>query len=102
MFVFENENCVFVDVDQTLIIKMAPNYELIEKIREWKDKGRKIVVWTSNTDGVKHAIKAIDFCGIREEVDVVMAKPNTIVDDDHLEYYNTIDPETLEWRDRER
>jgi hypothetical protein len=103
-----DDDCIFIDVDETLIIPeneecfvpKKPNLKLIEKIREWKDKGRTIIVWTSNPDGVKHCKKAIYLCGIEEEVNFVMPKPRTIVDDDHLEYYNIIDPITLEWRDR--
>lgn len=98
MNILKNNNIVFIDVDQTLIIKMSPNFELIEKIREWKSKGRGIVVWTSNTGGYEHAVKAVKFCGIEDLVDLVMIKPYTIVDDDHLEYYQTIDPETLTWK----
>ena len=93
-----DDNCIFIDVDDTLIIRMTPNFELIEKIKEWKRSGRTIIVWTSNADGVSHAVKAIDYCGITELVDFVLPKPRTIVDDDHLEYYQVIDPETLEWR----
>ena len=91
-----NDNVIYVDVDQTLIVSMAPNFELIDKIREWKAKGRSIIVWTSNADGVAHAIKAVKFCEIEDLVDLCLPKPHTIVDDDHLEYYKIIDPITLE------
>lgn len=105
MFILDDD-CIFIDVDETLILPAAegcfvpkiPNLKLVEKIKEWKDKGRSIVVWTSNPDGVEHCVKAIDLCKIRDEVDYVMPKPRTIVDDDHLEYYNIIDPITLDWR----
>ena len=90
------DNCIFIDVDDTLIIEAKPNYKLIEKIKEWKDKKKTIILWTSNSDGVKHAVKAARFCRIEDEVDFIMPKPYVIVDDDHLEYYRIINPLTLE------
>jgi hypothetical protein len=95
-----DDDCIFIDVDDTLIQKMTPNFNLIGKIKQWKDAGRTIIVWTSNADGVNHALKAINLCQIEYLVDVVMPKPRTIVDDDHLEYYQVIDPDTLTWRDK--
>jgi len=102
-----DDNCIFIDVDETLLIPeegcFVPrdvNQPLVEKIKEWKDQGRTIIVWTSNPDGVEHCKKAIYQCGIQEEVNYVMPKPTVIVDDDHLEYYSIIDPITLKWRNR--
>lgn len=106
MFVLD-DNCIFIDVDDTLILSKEGvlledyseiNHNLIQKIREWKDNNRVIIVWTSNSGGVGHAVNVINRVGIRDEVDYVMPKPVTIVDDDHLEYYNIIDPRTLEYK----
>ena len=99
MFV-SNDSCVYIDIDDTLIIHTdkgsVVNVKLMEKIRDWKSKGRTIIVWTSNTGGIKYAKQMLAMCDI--EVDAVLPKPYTIVDDDHLEYYSIIDPITLEFR----
>lgn len=104
-----DDNCIFIDVDDTLLIPSSPelfvpqepNKLLIEKIKEWNDEGRTIIVWTSNPDGVKHCKRAVYECGIEQEVHYLLPKPTVIVDDDHLEYYSIIDPITLKWRTRE-
>lgn len=96
-----NENAVFIDVDETLIIDAAVNEDLVKKIIEWDSKGRPIIVWTSNPLGVEHAERAVYEANIEDYVNYVMVKPITIVDDDHLEYYSIIDPETLKYRSRE-
>ena len=102
------DNCIFIDVDETLLLSGGEglfipkdvNLPLVEKIKEWRDAGRTIIVWTSNPDGVEHCKKAIYKCGIQDEVHYIMPKPTTIVDDDHLEYYRIVDPITLKWREK--
>ncbi len=98
------DNVIYIDVDDTLILSKCGellsetstiNYALIDKIKKWKEKGRSIIVWTSNSAGVEHARKAVKRCGIEDLVDLCLPKPHTIVDDDHLEYYRVINPRTL-------
>jgi hypothetical protein len=99
-------NVIYIDVDETLLIPASPelfiptepNLKLIEKIKKWKAEGKSIIVWTSNGGGVEWAIDAVKRCNIEEYVDLCLPKPYTIVDDDHLEYYSTIDPITLEFK----
>ena len=100
-----DDTVIYIDVDETLILSgdglfvpQIPNESLIGQIKDWKGDGRKIIVWTSNGDGVQHAIKIVKQLGIEDYIDLCLPKPRTIVDDDHLEYYNTIDPITLEWK----
>lgn len=100
MLRINNENSVFIDVDETLIIDGQVNEDLVKKIIEWDAKGRTIIVWTSNPLGSAHATKAVYDAKIEEYVDFTMVKPITIVDDDHLEYYSIIDPETLKYRNK--
>lgn len=96
----------YVDVDQCLInvedkhgnIILPINYKLIDKIKEWNSEGSIIIVWTSNGEGVTHAEKTVLSLGLKSYVFLCLPKPYTIVDDDHLEYYNTIDPVTLKYR----
>jgi hypothetical protein len=104
MIEYITDSVIYIDVDETLIIPAEncfvphdPNLKLIEKIKEWKDNGRQIIVWTSNGNGVRHAINVVKSLGLEDYVDICLPKPRTIVDDDHLEYYNIIDPITLEW-----
>ena len=105
MFILD-DNCIFIDVDETLLIPPSPelfvptepNLKLVEKIKEWSKAGKSIVVWTSNPNGTSHCLKAIDKCRINPYIKAVMRKPSIIVDDDHLEYYSIIDPITLEYK----
>lgn len=99
-----NDNVIYIDVDETLILRpddnssiQTPNLKLIKKIKEWKEQGRSIIVWTSNAEGVEHAYWAVKFCEIEDLVDLILPKPHVIVDDDHLEHYSIIDPITLEY-----
>lgn len=89
---------IYIDVDDCLIIDSHPNEQLIQKIMQWSMDGISIIVWTSNPLGVNHAREAVKKCGLSYYVDICLPKPYTIVDDDHLEYYNVIDPLTLKWR----
>lgn len=104
MIIYPDTQIIDVDVDETLLIPeegcFVPrdvNHKLVKKLREWHAKGKTITVWTSNADGVKWAVRAVELCGIEDIVFSVRAKPTTIVDDDHLEYYTIIDPITFEW-----
>lgn len=92
------DGAIFIDVDDTLIIEGNSNLKLIDKMKDWKLSGRDIIVWTSNFSGVEHAHKIVNSLGIQDIVDLILPKPTTIVDDDHLEYYNIIDPITLEYK----
>lgn len=101
-----NDKIIYVDVDWTLLIPSeddliipdSPNVPLVEKIKEWYKDGYTIVVWTSNSRGVVRAEEAVILCQLEDYVDFCLPKPYKIVDDDHLEYYSTIDPVTLKWR----
>ena len=101
-----NDDVIYIDVDETLLIPSSPelffpqepNLPLIAKIKEWKKAGRQIIVWTSNGNGVQHAINSVKKCGIEDYVDLCLPKPAVIVDDDHLEYYSTIDPISLNYK----
>jgi hypothetical protein len=92
------DNLIYVDVDDSLLINGQPNEKLVQKIMEWSMAGRKIIVWTSNPLGVKHALDAVKKCDLYYYVDLCLVKPQTIVDDDHLEYYSIIDPITLNFK----
>ena len=96
------DDVIYIDVDETLLLSNELvtskdlNLSLIEKIKEWKEEGKSIIVWTSNSGGKAWADKAVEICGIEDYVDLTLPKPHIIVDDDHLEYYQIIDPITLE------
>lgn len=98
------DDFVYVDVDFTLLLPQdvdlfipdSVNHKLVEKIKDWHSYGRKIIIWTSNTQGREHCRRAAKLCGIYDLVHDFLPKPYLIVDDDHLEYYRTMDPITLE------
>lgn len=96
-------DCLFVDVDDTLILwpgraQVLPtrpvsvadtppiNHELVAKLRAWHDSpnhsatyhghrlvGRQLVVWS--TGGAVHARRAVNLCGLDDIVDVCLPKP---------------------------
>jgi len=104
------DDFVYVDVDFTLIlphdvgllIPESVNHELVAQIKKWHSEGRNIIIWTSNPDGREHCRKAAKLCGIEEYIYDYLPKPRLIVDDDHIEYYRTMDPITLEIKESNR
>lgn len=98
------DDVVYIDVDYTLLlpedvelfIPDSANKKLVEKIIKWHSEGRTIIIWTSNTRGVQHCKDAAKLCGIEDYIYDYLPKPKLIVDDNHLEYYRTMDPITFE------
>jgi hypothetical protein len=104
----ENDNNLFVDVDETLIfwkhinekgfmydetieikdpymrpaghfIRAVPNQRNISLLKRNKAQGRFIIVWSAG--GSKWAREVVKTLGLNNFVDIVMAKPTSYVDD---------------------
>lgn len=104
MKVFDDK-IIYVDIDETLLIPengcFEPsiiNKELVELLKEYKSKGWTIACWTSNPKGVEWVQEIVHRARIESIVDLALKKPFKIIDDDHLEYYDIIDPITFETR----
>lgn len=106
----KEDDFVYIDVDFTLVLPQdvgllipdSVNHPLVDKIRKWHSEGRNIIIWTSNPDGREHCRKAARLCGIYDLIYDFLPKPILIVDDDHIEYYRTMDPMTLEIKESRR
>lgn len=97
MLVIDGENGVGFDVDQTLFMhdKMGEYQVLnpysdslipgnkhdvhVELLKQYKGRGLTVIVWSSG--GVEWAEEVVKAFGLEEFVDVVMTKPNKLVDD---------------------
>jgi hypothetical protein len=100
MNVIENENTVFYDVDDTLVMHNVPyddhdivivnpydngpNYlgihqKHISLLKQHKGRGKFIVVWSAA--GAKWAETVVKALGIESFVDLIITKPSAYVDD---------------------
>lgn len=99
MKVIQNENTVFIDVDETLILHTdkdkADIYILdpdtderlpvkkhkrhIGYLRKSKARGRFVVVWSAN--GYRWAMTVVKALGLTKYVDMCMTKPTVYFDD---------------------
>jgi hydroxymethylpyrimidine pyrophosphatase-like HAD family hydrolase len=108
MKLIENENVVFIDVDETLVhhvpssewcpqqqtTPMKLNYynmsffvfpikENIELLRAYKARGYTVFVWTNN--GYRWGKEVINALDLNNYVDFVMTKPAKVVDDSAIQ-----------------
>lgn len=103
MKVIENDNCVYFDCDDTLVMwdnkhktesntidfncygmtyKLVPHKVHIQYLKDSKTKNKNtIVVWSAG--GWEWAKEVVEKLGIEQYVDAVMAKPIRYVDDLH-------------------
>lgn len=97
MIEINNENVMFVDVDETLVTQNLAfsqaidfdNYGIIERlfpidshidfIKKSKARGRYIIIWSSN--GHAWCKEVVTKLGLTEYVDMIMTKPVIYVDD---------------------
>lgn len=98
MRVLPNDNCVFFDVDDTLIIcnpssmegaielasfgrtwKVFPHLPHIQELKNHKFRRHQVIVWSAG--GWEWAELVVKALGLEEYVDVVMSKPKWIYDD---------------------
>ena len=99
MKVIENENTVFIDVDETLVLHCLSseaglfitdpdtNEKLpviehkrhIGYLKKSKSRGRFVVVWSAN--GYRWAMTVVKALGLTKYVDVCMTKPTVYFDD---------------------
>ena len=100
MQVIENENSVFFDVDETLVMWnvpigregetilfdnfgyaqwLLPHQHHIKLLKSFKVRGQFVVVWSQG--GYQWAREVVKCLGLTEYVDLVMTKPKWIVDD---------------------
>lgn len=85
MYVLESDKCLWVDVDDTLIMwsedhgGWSPHEEHIALVKQFHARGQKIVVWSAG--GVEWAVKAIEWLKLENYVDLVVSKPAWFIDD---------------------
>jgi FMN phosphatase YigB (HAD superfamily) len=100
--VIENDNCVFFDCDDTLVMwdnkykteenqmafscyeaihMLVPHWKHINHLIDLKEQGKTIVVWSAG--GWEWAQEVVTTLRIEDYVDAVMAKPTAYVDDLH-------------------
>jgi len=72
-------NVIAVDVDGTLGVQGVLNERLITWCREQKAAGKTLILWSAR--GEAHARRAAEFFGVSDVFDVIMGKPEAIVDD---------------------
>ena len=67
------------------------NYNLIEKLKEsYSDKF--IVIWTSNSMGIKYAERVVEVLGLKNHVDLILMKPTKVFDDSPIfDWYQNIE-----------
>jgi len=90
---------LYVDVDGTLLIWPQPDpsrpppaplipydraeidHEVVRALRRWKaaNPDGQLIVWSMR--GRKHAERAVGVCDLADVVDLVLAKPGTMIDD---------------------
>ena len=80
---FAPPRCIAIDVDDTLIRKGQPNYDMVSMIRDRVADGWDIIVWSMR--GRVYAQSAAAVCGIADLV-VCISKPGVIVDDKGLDW----------------
>lgn len=100
MYVLESDNVVFADCDDTLVLwgrpeggqaeslevgqgdyveLVYPHWVHVQKLREHKARGHKVVVWSQGGyEWARAVVKALD---IEDVVDAVMRKPTWCMDD---------------------
>ena len=100
MKVYESENIVCFDVDDTLVIwnvppgeegntrvfdnfgfkeKLLPHRAHIKLLKQFKARGQFVIVWSQG--GHQWASEVVKYLELTEYVDLIMAKPKWIVDD---------------------
>lgn len=103
MKVIEGENTVYCDVDDTLVMwddnfrephegakkfldpydgssnYLTPHKKHIELLKKYKGRGVTVIVWSAA--GVKWAESVVKTLGLVEYVELVITKPNKIIDD---------------------
>lgn len=77
---FKPINCVYIDIDGTLLMKDGSyNQDLIEWIKDKCEAGWQICFWSAR--GWEHAIKHAQACRLAELCHGYMTKPSLIIDD---------------------
>lgn len=86
MNVITSDRCLFVDVDDTLIIwedlgfdKWHPHQKHIDMIKRFHARGQPVIVWSAG--GYEWALEAVRRLGLEEYVHTVMSKPAWYIDD---------------------
>lgn len=79
MLSYPTQRVIFVDVDGTLIVNGRPNQALITWLKQHKQEGFEINLWSMQ--GKSHAISAAHLCGIDQLFDDILSKPGHIIDD---------------------
>lgn len=99
--VFTNDNVVYCDVDDTLVIwdypielelydaiefnnygykqLLLPNYNNIQSLKEFKLRGALVVVWSQS--GGAWANEVVKKLQLEDVVDLVISKPKWLIDD---------------------
>ena len=100
MKIFENDNVVFFDCDETLVIwnyakedeqktikfdnygydvHLLPHYEHMKLLQQFKARGHVVIVWTQG--GFDWGKKVVETLGLSKFVDAIVCKPKWYVDD---------------------
>lgn len=98
MKIIDNENTVYIDCDETLIMhdlslsgeKVTMDFygevrdfvihdEHVKLVKNYKARGFTVFVWSGN--GYRHAQKVVDTLNLNEYVDYVVTKPYRVIDD---------------------
>ena len=76
---FQPPQMIAVDVDGTLSLSGVPNTKLIEWLRERRDEGFTLTLWSAR--GEAHARNAAELFGVTDLFAAIISKPGYIVDD---------------------
>lgn len=98
MKVIRNENIIFTDIDDTIIMHNYPlnaetvtidfygekrtfgvHSDHVKLLKNYRARGFIVIAWSGN--GYKHTETVINALGINDYVDYVMTKPNRVIDD---------------------
>ena len=71
--------CIFVDVDGTLEIGGRLNLRLVKFVKEQKDNGYEVNLWSAR--GKAHAETVAAKYGVTDCFDAIISKPGYVIDD---------------------
>jgi predicted HAD superfamily phosphohydrolase YqeG len=83
MNVIKSDKCLFVDVDDTLVIwegsSYRPHFKHIEMIKRFHNRGQPVIVWSAG--GWAWAARVVKELNLESYVTQVMSKPSWFIDD---------------------
>ena len=77
--VFKKHKSVYIDVDNTPVVRGKPNQIIIDKIKRYHSEGCYLVLWSAA--GEEHAREEAEKLGIQNLFRAILTKPETVIDD---------------------